>query len=65
MDNILEQINQLYIANDDLQTQWEELEKQQQQIHGSAEENRQKIDELWEEYDNSKLFLMAWQDQSK
>ena len=62
LDGILNQINELYIANADIQTQWEELEQQQTQLHNSAEENREKIDELREEYDNSKLFLTAWQE---
>lgn len=65
LDWILNEINNLYIANEDIQKQREELEKQQQNLHGSAEENRAKIDELWTEYDNSKLFIMAWQEKSQ
>ena len=65
LDWILNEINQLYIANEDIQTQREQLEAQQTQLHNSAEENRQKIDELRTEYDNSKLFLMAWQEKNK
>lgn len=62
LDWILAEINDLYIANDDIQKQWYELETQQTQLHNAAEENREKIDELWIEYDNSKLFIMAWQE---
>lgn len=62
LDWILAEINDLYIANDDIQKQWNELETQQTQLHNAAEENREKIDELWIEYDNSKLFIMAWQE---
>lgn len=65
LDWILNEINQLYIVNEDIQNQRNELEAQQTQLHNSAEENRTKIDELREEYDNSKLFLMAWQEKSK
>lgn len=50
LDGILAEINDLYIANEELTNQWEELEKQQQQIHWSAEQNRQQINELWNEY---------------
>ena len=65
LDWILNEINQLYIENENIQNQRNELEAQQTQLHNSAEENRQKIDELRTEYDNSKLFLMAWQEKSK
>lgn len=50
LDGILEEINNLYIANEEITQQWNELEEQQQQLHGSAEENRAKIDELWNNY---------------
>jgi hypothetical protein len=50
LDGILEEINNLYIANEEITQQWNELEEQQQQLHGSAEENRAKINELWNSY---------------
>ena len=62
LDWILNEINQLYIQNEDIQKQREQLEAEQTQLHNSAQENREKIDELRTEYDNSKLFLMAWQE---
>ncbi len=50
LDGILAEINDLYIANEDIQTQWHDLELQQSQLHGSAEENRAQIKNLWNEY---------------
>lgn len=50
IDGILAEINDLYIQNDDYQTQREELEKQQQNLHGSAESNRAEIERLRNEY---------------
>ena len=50
LDGILAEINNLYIANEDIQTQWHDLELQQSQLHGSAEKNRESIKNLWNEY---------------
>lgn len=50
IDGILAEINNLYIMNDEYKTQREELEMQQQNLHGSAEENRLEIERLWNEY---------------
>lgn len=50
LDWILEEINSLYIINDEYKTQWEELEAQQTEIHNSAEENRKQITALRNEY---------------
>lgn len=50
MNNLLEEINDLYIQNEYIQSQYDELERQQENLHWSAEENRAKIDELWEEF---------------
>lgn len=50
LDWILEQINNLYIQNEEYVNKWNELEKEQQEIHGSAELNRWQIKELWNEY---------------
>lgn len=50
INNLLEEINDLYIANEYIQSQYDELERQQDNLHWSAELNRQKIDELWEEF---------------
>lgn len=50
LDWILEQINELYILNDEYATQWQELEQQQVQLHESAETNREQIKELRNEY---------------
>lgn len=50
IDGILAEINNLYIMNDEYKTQREELEKQQQSLHGSAEDNRAEIERLWNEY---------------
>lgn len=49
-DNLLNEINELYIANEEITNQWQALEDQQQQLHASADLNRDKIDALWEEY---------------
>lgn len=50
LDWILAEINNLYIQNDDYQSQWNELEKQQQNLHWSAESNRAEIERLRNEY---------------
>lgn len=50
LDGILAEINDLYIANEEITQQWNELEEQQQQLHGSAEENRKQISELRNQY---------------
>ena len=50
LDWILEEINSLYIINDEYKTQWEELEAQQTEIHNSAESNRKQITALRNEY---------------
>lgn len=50
LDWILEEINSLYIINDEYKTQWEELEAQQTEIHNSAESNRTEIARLRNEY---------------
>lgn len=50
LDWILEEINSLYILNDEYKTQWEELEAQQTEIHNSAEDNRKQITALRNEY---------------
>lgn len=55
LDGILAEINELYIQNDDYKNQWNELEAQQEQLHGSAELNRVKINELWNEYYKDKV----------
>ena len=60
-ETLLNQINQLYIQNDDFTQQIKQLdvekekyiesiENQKTNLHGSAEINTQKIDELWREY---------------
>ena len=50
LDGILAEINDLYIANEEITQQWNELEEQQQQLHGSAEQNRKQISELRNQY---------------
>lgn len=55
LDWILEHINELYILNDEYATQWQELEAQQTQLHESAEQNRQQINVLWNEYYKDKV----------
>ena len=47
---LLEEINNLYILNEDYTKQRNELEKQQTQLHNSAEENRIQIAKLRNEY---------------
>jgi hypothetical protein len=47
---LLEEINNLYILNEDYTKQRNELEKQQTQLHNSAEENRTQIAKLRNEY---------------
>ena len=55
LDWILEHINELYILNDEYATQWQELEAQQTQLHESAEQNREQINVLWNEYYKDKV----------
>lgn len=55
LDWILEEINTLYLTNDELKKQRDELEQQQTEIHNSAEENRKQIDTLWNEYYKDKV----------
>ena len=55
LDWILEEINSLYILNDEYTKQRNELEAQQTDIHNSAEENRKQIDTLWNEYYKDKV----------
>lgn len=55
LDGILEEINNLYVENDDLKNQWQELEDEQERIHWSAEENREEIRRLWNEYYKDKV----------
>ena len=50
LDWILDEINQLYMLNDEYKVQWELLEEQQEQLHNSAEQNREQINVLWNEY---------------
>ena len=50
LDWILEEINSLYIANDEYKAKREELEQQQTEIHNSAEQNREQIEILRNEY---------------
>ena len=50
LDWILEEINNLYIANDEYKAKREELEQQQTEIHNSAEQNREQIEILRNEY---------------
>ena len=50
LDWILEEINSLYILNDEYTKQRNELEAQQTEIHNSAEENRTEITRLRNEY---------------
>ena len=50
LDWILEEINSLYIINDEYTKQRNELEQQQTEIHNSAEENRTEITRLRNEY---------------
>ena len=50
LDWILEEINSLYIINDEYTKQRNELEQQQTEIHNSAEENRTEIARLRNEY---------------
>ncbi len=47
---LLNQINQLYIENQELAIQENYHTNKLNEIHGSAEENAQKIDQLWKEY---------------
>lgn len=60
-ETLLNQINQLYIENDDYTQQIKQLDVEKElyladletkktDLHGSAELNTQKIDELWREY---------------
>jgi len=55
LDWILEEINTLYLTNDELKKQRDELEQQQTDIHNTAEENRKQIDVLWNEYYKDKV----------
>lgn len=55
LDGLLEQINSLYLTNDELKKQRDELEQQQTDIHNTAEENRKHIDTLWNEYYKDKV----------
>ena len=55
LDWILEEINTLYLTNDELKKQRDELEQQQTDIHNTAEENRKQIDTLWNEYYKDKV----------
>lgn len=52
-DSLLNEINQLYIANEEITNQWQALEDQQTLLHNSAEENREKIDELRAQYNSN------------
>lgn len=38
------------MLNDEYKVQWELLEEQQEQLHNSAEQNREQINVLWNEY---------------
>lgn len=55
LDWILEEINSLYILNDEYTKQRNELEQQQTEIHNSAEENREQITALRNEYYKDKV----------
>lgn len=55
LDWILEEINSLYILNDEYTKQRNELEQQQTEIHNSAEENRKQITALRNEYYKDKV----------
>lgn len=55
LDGLLEEINNLYLTNDELKQQREQLEAQQTQLHNTAEENRKQIDVLWNEYYKDKI----------
>lgn len=50
LDWILEQINELYLLNEDYTNKRNELEQQQTQLHESAESNREQIATLRNEY---------------
>lgn len=61
LDGILDEINQLYIENDELQEMWDATDKEQiaknaeyneikNWYHNSAENNRGEIKRLWDEY---------------
>lgn len=50
LDWILEQINELYLLNEDYTKQRNELEQQQTELHESAESNREQIAILRNEY---------------
>lgn len=50
MNDLLEEINDLYVANEYLEWQINELERQKENLHWSAELNNEKIDELWKEF---------------
>lgn len=61
LDGILDEINQLYIENDELQEMWNATDKEQiaknaeyneikNWYHNSAENNRGEIKRLWDEY---------------
>ena len=61
MNNLLAQINDLYIANEYIQEQYDELERQQENLHGSAELNRAEIDRLRAEFREIKgTWWMPW-----
>ncbi len=55
LDWILEQINELYLLNEDYTNKRNELEQQQTEIHNSAEENRKQITALRNEYYKDKV----------
>lgn len=50
MNRLLEEINDLYIANEYIEWEINKLEMQKQQLHWSADFNNEKIEELWEEF---------------
>lgn len=47
---ILDEINELYLLNEEYTNKRNELETQQTELHNSAESNRKEIDRLWNEY---------------
>lgn len=55
LDWILEQINELYLLNDEYTTKRNELEQQQTELHNSAESNREQIAILRNEYYKDKV----------
>lgn len=50
LDWILEEINELYLLNEEKQTKRNDLEQQQLELHNDAEAIRWEIDRLWNEY---------------